>query len=71
MELVRKLRAFLSEDNGVATIDWVAITAASMLLGVAIAYHIYDIGLTPMVESISADLAGVEIVDPGPNPAPF
>ena len=53
-----KLKKFLKEEDGAVTIDWVALTAGIVLLGMAVVYGIFSSGVDPLVSSINAELLG-------------
>lgn len=61
---------FLRDEAGAVTIDWVALTAGILLLGIAVVYAIFNSGVTPLVNSINSSLktAGSGITLPD---APF
>ncbi len=50
---------FLSDDAGAVTIDWVALTAGILLLGIMVVYAIFNQGVSGLVKNINATLAGV------------
>lgn len=56
-----KFYHFLSDDAGAVTIDWVALTAGILLLGIAIVYVIFQHGVAPLVTDINETLAGAAI----------
>ncbi|MEM7744863.1 MAG: hypothetical protein AAF409_14240 [Pseudomonadota bacterium] len=65
-----KLRKFLRDDSGAVTIDWVALTAGILLLGIAVVFAIFREGVQPLVDSINTTLQGAvpgNIVGPAPN----
>ena len=51
------LTKFLRDDAGAVTVDWVALTAGILLLGIAVVYGIFNAGVTPLVTSINNGLA--------------
>ena len=55
---------FLSDDAGAVTIDWVALTAGILLLGIMVVYAIFNNGVAGLVVSINKTLRGM---DPDPN----
>ena len=55
---------FLSDDTGAVTIDWVALTAGILLLGIMVVYAIFNQGVSGLVKNINATLQGL---DPDPN----
>ncbi len=50
---------FLSDDAGAVTIDWVALTAGILLLGIMVVYAIFNNGVAGLVNSINSTLASV------------
>ena len=50
---------FLRDDTGAITIDWVALTAGILLLGIMVVYAIFNGGVAGLVVSINDTLAGV------------
>ena len=63
-----KFTKFLSDDSGAVTIDWVALTAGILLLGIAVVYAIFRKGVDPLVDSINSNLASAVAVNIGPVP---
>lgn len=53
--------AWLRDEKGAITIDWVVLTAAILLLGTMVVYSIFDSGVSPLVQRISSSLASVSI----------
>ncbi len=56
-------REFFRDDTGAVTIDWVALTAGVLLLGIMVVYAIFNNGVAGLVNSINSSLTGVELVD--------
>ena len=52
------IKSFLNDETGAVTIDWVALTAGILLLGIAVVFSIFQNGVTPLVQSINSQLAG-------------
>ncbi len=50
---------FLSDDAGAVTIDWVALTAGILLLGIMVVYAIFNQGVAGLVNDINATLSSV------------
>ena len=50
---------FFRDDTGAVTIDWVALTAGILLLGIMVVYAIFNGGVAGLVVSINDTLAGV------------
>lgn len=44
---------FCRDEDGAVTVDWVALTAGMLLLGVAVIYAVFDGGVTPQVSEIN------------------
>ena len=53
-----KFFKFLGDDAGAVTIDWVALTAGIMLMGILVAYAIFNDGVSKMVSNVNPTLAG-------------
>ncbi|HUF55776.1 MAG TPA: hypothetical protein VMM55_04360 [Thermohalobaculum sp.] len=52
------IKNFLHDETGAVTIDWVALTAGILLLGIAVVFSIFNNGVSPLVENINAQLEG-------------
>ncbi len=50
---------FLSDDAGAITIDWVALTAGVLLLGILVVYAIFNNGVSALVSNVNSTLEGV------------
>ncbi len=50
---------FLSDDAGAVTIDWVALTAGVLLLGIMVVYAIFNNGVSSLVSNVNSTLTGV------------
>ena len=50
---------FLNDDTGAVTIDWVALTAGILLLGIMVIYAIFNNGVANLVSNINLTLEGV------------
>lgn len=50
---------FLRDDAGAVTIDWVALTAGILLLGIMVVYAIFNNGVANLVDSINSTLSTV------------
>ena len=60
-----KLTKFLSDNAGAVTVDWVALTAGVLILGIMVVYAIANNGVSPLVVNVNSmvtDLSlGVDI----------
>ncbi len=54
-----KFTKFLSDDAGAVTIDWVALTAGVLLLGILVVYAIFNNGVSVLVSNVNSTLEGV------------
>ena len=64
-----KFTKFLSDDAGAVTIDWVALTAGILLLGIMVVYAIFNNGVASLVSNVNSTLSGITTnVDVGPAP---
>ena len=60
---------FFRDERGAVTVDWVALTAGILILGIAVVYAIFDQGATPAVAGVNdtLDKAGADTII-GPTP---
>jgi Flp pilus assembly pilin Flp len=49
-------RAFSEEESGAATIEWVAVAAGLLLLGITVLYAIHNNGVSQLVLDVNATL---------------
>ena len=54
-----KFTKFLSDDAGAVTIDWVALTAGILLLGIMVVYAIFNNGVSTLVSNVNSTLSGI------------
>ncbi|MEM1384934.1 MAG: hypothetical protein AAF713_16340 [Pseudomonadota bacterium] len=59
-----KFNQFLRNEEGAVTIDWVALTAAVVLLGLFVVYAIFETGLSGLATSINTNLGEVSAINP-------
>ncbi len=52
---------FLSDDAGAVTIDWVALTAGVLLLGIMVVYAIFNNGVSSLVSNVNSTLTGIAL----------
>ena len=62
---------FLRDESGAVTIDWVALTAGILLLGITLVYAIFNNGVGSLAKNINSNLkaAGAN-VSTGTPPSP-
>ena len=53
-------RAFLADERGAVTVDWVVLTAATVGLGLAVMAQVRD-GVEGLAGDIRSNLSGIEI----------
>ncbi len=51
-----KLVNFLRDESGAVTIDWVALTAGILLLGITLVYAIFNQGVGSLAKNINSNL---------------
>lgn len=44
--LLRKVRDFACDENGAVTVDWVALTAAVVVIGIGLTYAVFGTSTT-------------------------
>ncbi len=54
-----KFAKFLSDDAGAVTIDWVALTAGVLLLGIMVVDAIFNNGVFSLVLDINSTLSDI------------
>ncbi len=54
-----KFTKFLGDDAGAVTIDWVALTAGVLLLGIMVVYAIFNNGVSSLVSNVNSTLVTV------------
>jgi len=54
-----KFTKFLSDDTGAVTIDWVALTAGILLLGIMVVYAIFNNGVATLVQNVNSTLSSL------------
>ena len=48
---------FLRDESGAVTIDWVALTAGILLLGITLVYAIFNNGVGSLATNINSNLS--------------
>ena len=56
------LRRFAENESGAVTVDWVALTAGIIVVGLAIVWYIMDNGVDVLAGKI---VTGLAAIDPG------
>ncbi|MDH3667133.1 MAG: pilus assembly protein [Paracoccaceae bacterium] len=60
------IHAFLTDDAGTVTIDWVALTSGILLLGIMVVYGLFNGGVSSLTSTVSDTLETTfQDVDPG------
>ena len=54
---------FIRDEAGAVTIDWVALTAGILLLGIAVVYAIFETGVVDVVDTINSELSSAVDTD--------
>lgn len=63
-------RAFLRDDGGAVTLDWVAMTAGVLVLGIMVVFSVFNNGVSSLAGRISTTLSSASTdVDLGFTPA--
>lgn len=55
MSVFAKLRTFFADKSGAVTVDWVALTAAVVIIGIGLVYAVFGTG-TDGVNNLSNNL---------------
>lgn len=56
--MLKRVQAFLRDENGATTVDWVVLTAAALTLGFSVVYLIAD-GQETLADSLSTHIGGL------------
>ena len=65
-----RVRCFAACDRGAVTIDWVALTAGILLLGIVLIYALFNNGVASTASNINANLSAAGAsVDVGAAPS--
>lgn len=67
---MKTLVTFWQNEDGVVTIDWVALSAGILLLGIALIYAIFNIGVASTSASIIGTLQTTANINTGSPPKP-
>jgi len=54
------LKKFVEDTSGAVTIDWVALTAGILLLGMTLVYAIFNNGVGDLARSINSAMSAVD-----------
>ena len=55
------INKFIRDEAGAVTIDWVALSAGILLLGIALVYGVFNQGVVPLAERIGTALSSASI----------
>ena len=61
---------FLRDESGAVTIDWVALTAGILLLGIAVVTGIFAGGVDNLTAKINSTLGNASVQNPGATTIP-
>lgn len=56
---MNKIRQFASNESGAVTVDWVALTAAVVVIGIALVYAVFGTGsdgVAGLVDNLAGEL---------------
>jgi uncharacterized integral membrane protein len=56
------LMRFAQEDTGAVTIDWVALTAGILLLGIVVVFSVFNVGVSPVVAAITSQIGAAKVI---------
>jgi hypothetical protein len=54
------MRSFGSNESGAVTVDWVALVAGILLLGIMVVYAIFNGGVSVLVSNVNSTLESVD-----------
>lgn len=60
------VKNFFTDEAGVAVVDWVALVASTIVLGIAVTYALFNTGVANLTGHVNTTLsAGVGSIDTG------
>lgn len=63
---MRPLVRLLRDDTGAVTVDWVALTAGVIVVGIIVVFSIFNKGVFPLVSQSNDRMESVAMeIDPG------
>ena len=64
LNLMKKFRSFASDKSGAVTVDWVALTAAVVVIGIALVYAVFGAddatGFNGIASQIQTEATGLD-----------
>lgn len=61
MSISTRFKRFFADEQGAATVDWVALTAGVLLAGIMVVYAIFNNGVSSLVVDVNDTLATTSI----------
>ena len=61
MSISTRFKRILADDQGAATVDWVALTAGVLLAGIMVVYAIFNDGVSSLVVDVNDTMATTSI----------
>jgi len=55
------VKVLFQDETGAITVDWVALTAAVLLVGIMVVYAIYNNGVSSLVSSVNSTMDNVAL----------
>ena len=58
-KIFNRIRAFAADKSGAVTVDWVALTAAVVVIGIGLAYAVFgsgDTGVSGLIANLTSEL---------------
>ena len=52
---------FLADEGGAITVDWVALTAGVLIVGIVVVFAIYNRGVGPAAKEVNATLSAMTL----------
>ena len=65
------LRRFADCESGAVTVDWVALTAGVVVVGLAVVWYIFENGVNVVAANIATSLTGIELASTPTAPPPI
>ena len=63
---MKNFARFIGDDAGAITVDWIALTAGVLVVGITIVYAVFNTGVSSLVLNVNSNLVGqLAVVSPG------
>ncbi len=65
---MRGFAAYLKDEDGAVAMDWIALTAGMVMMGLSLVYAVFNNGVSSLVDNLNSEIAAIIPVAPGAAP---